>query len=228
MEKKKILVLLAGCGAKDGAEIREAVLALTAIDREGADFQCTAPNIDQKHVLNFINDKEMPDKRNVMIEAARIARGDILDLAKVSMKDYDALVIPGGYGVAKNLCTFAFDGAKASVLPDVARIINEAYDQKKPIGAICIAPALVALVLAKKNPNIKLTLGLAEEPNMALKEIGVTPKTCLTTEFIMDKESRIISTPAYMDGKASLSELEAGISKCIAAVVELAYFPVAA
>jgi len=221
MEDRKILVILAGCGAMDGSEIREAVLTLTAIDREGAKFQCAAPNIKQHHVLNFIDGSEMQEERNVLIEAARIARGDILDLSQVSMADYDALALPGGYGVAKNLCTFAFDGPKATVNPDVKRIINEAYDQHKPIAAICIAPALVALSLAEKNPNITLTLGIDPEANANLEKIGVKSKTCLTSEFIFDRENLIVSTPAYMDGKATLKELESGISKTIRALIEM-------
>ncbi len=221
MKEPRILVLLAGCGAKDGAEIREAVLTLVAIDREGAKYQCAAPNIQQHHVLNFITNEEMPEQRNVLIEAARIARGDILDLSQVSMQDYDGLALPGGYGVAKNFCSFAFDGPKASVNPEVKRIIREAYDLRKPIAAICIAPALVALALADKSPDITLTLGLDAEANEALRNIGVQAKTCLTTESILDRKNLIVSSPAYMDGGASLSDLDAGISKTIRVLIEL-------
>ncbi len=221
MKEPRILVLLAGCGAKDGAEIREAVLTLLAIDREGAKYQCAAPNIKQHHVLNFIDDTEIKEERNVLIEAARIARGDILDLTNVSMQDYDAIALPGGYGVAKNFCSFAFDGAKASVNPEVKRIIREAYDLRKPIAAICIAPAVVALSLADKAPDITLTLGLEAGPNEALRTIGVQSKTCLTTECILDRKNLIVSSPAYMDGGASLSDLDAGISKAIKVLVEL-------
>lgn len=221
--QKNFLVVLAGCGAKDGSEIQEAVLTLLAIDQAGAKYTCAAPNKKQKHVLNFITDQEIPEERNVMIEAARISRGRILDLAQVSIKDYDALIIPGGFGVAKNLCGFAFDGAKATVDPEVKRIIHETYDARKPIGAICIAPALIALSLVEKNPNITLTLGTKEEANQNLKDIGVKFKDCPTTSFIVDQENKIVSTPAYMHGGSSISELQEGISKCIKAVVELAY-----
>lgn len=219
---KKFLVVLAGCGAKDGAEIYESVLTLLAIDKEGAEYQIAAPNVKQHHVLNFIDDSEINQERNVMIEAARIARGDILDLSKVSMDDYAGLILPGGFGVAKNLCTFAFDGAKASVNPEAKRIIQEAYKQKKPIGAICIAPALVALSLAELNPEITLTLGTDTGANKNLEEIGVKSKECLTTSFIVDEENRIASSPAFMHGSSRISELEQGITKCVNAVIEMA------
>lgn len=225
---KKILVVLGGCGSKDGAEIHESVLTLLAIDKEGAKYECAAPNVEQKHVLNYIDDTEMDEKRNVLLESARIARGDIHDLAKVSMKDYDALILPGGFGAAKNLCTFAFDGAKATVNPELERVINEAYDQKKPIGAVCIAPAIVALALAKKNPDITLTLGTDKDANESLHQIGVKSKDCLTTAFIVDEENKIVSTPAYMHGDSSISQLEKGISQCVKSVIELSHSKAAA
>lgn len=219
--KKTVLVLLAGCGAKDGAEIHESVLTLLSLDKEGLNYQCAAPNKEQKHVLNFIDDSEMNEKRNILTEAARIARGDIRDLATVSMKDYDALVIPGGFGVAKNFCSFAFDGPNANVDPDLKKIIQEAYEQKKPISAICVSPALVALSLAEKNSNITLTLGTDKDANQALETIGVKSKECLSTECIIDEENKITSSPAYMHGDSRISELEAGISKCIKAMAQM-------
>lgn len=219
---------MAGCGNKDGAEIHESVLTLLAIDKEGAKYECAAPNIEQKHVLNYIDDSELSEKRNVMIEAARIARGEIHDLAKVSMKDYDALIVPGGFGVAKNLCTYAFDGTNGTVNPEADRIINEAYDLKKPIGAICVSPALIAMSLAKKNPEILLTLGTDEGANADLEKIGVKSKSCLTTAFILDEKNRIASSPAYMHGDSSISELEQGISQCVKSVIEICHAKAAA
>ena len=220
---KNILVLLAGCGAKDGAEIQEAVLTLLAIKKEGCDYTCASLNKNQKHVLNFIDDSELDQKRNMMQESARISRGQIEDIAKLSMKDFDALVIPGGFGVAKNFCTFAFEGTKASVEPEIKRIIQEAYDMKKPIGAICIAPALVALSLAEKNPDITMTLGTQDEANKNLTEIGVKFKSCPTSAHTVDVANKIVSSPAYMHGDSSIVELEEGISNCIKAVVEMTY-----
>ena len=220
---KKILVVLAGCGAKDGSEIHESVLTLLAIDKEGAEYECAAPNKKQHHVLNFITNEEMPEERNVMIESSRISRGRIKDLSEVKMQDYDAVILPGGFGAAKNLCSFAFDGAKASIDPEVKRIINEAYDQRKPIGAICVAPAVVALALAEKNPNIVLTLGTDAEHNEAVEDIGVKSKTCLTTAFVKDEKNLIATSPAYMHGKSRISELEQGISQCVKAVIEMCH-----
>jgi enhancing lycopene biosynthesis protein 2 len=224
---KKILVVLAGCGAKDGAEIHESVLTLLAIDKEGAKYQCAAPNKKQHHVMNFIDDSEMPEERNVLIESARIARGKIFDLSQITMQDYDAVIFPGGFGVAKNLCSFAFDGADASIDPEAKRIIQEAYDLRKPIGAICVAPALIALALAEKNPNITLTLGTDPGPNGMLEQIGVKSKECLTTAFIKDDENLIACSPAYMHGNSSISELEQGISQCVKAVIEMTHQKVA-
>lgn len=224
---KKILVVLAGCGAKDGAEIHESVLTLLAIDKAGAKYQCAAPNKKQHHVMNFIDDSEMNEERNVMIESARIARGKIKDLSTITMKDYDAVIFPGGFGVAKNLCSFAFDGAQASIDPEAKRIIQEAYELRKPIGAICVSPALIALALAEKNPDITLTLGTDPGPNGVLKAIGVKSKECLTTSFVRDDENLIASSPAYMHGNSRISELEQGISQCVKAVIEMTHSKVA-
>ena len=149
----KVAVLLAGCGHADGAEIREAVLTLLALDQHGADVQCIAPNADQYQVVNHVTGQPVPGaSRNILEESSRIARvGKCLDLAEAKAGDYDALLMPGGFGVAKNHCSFAFKGADAEVRPDVAAFVGGFFDAKKPVGAICIAPALVALVLSGKN-----------------------------------------------------------------------------
>ncbi len=215
MERRNVLVLLAGSGAKDGSEIREAVLTLTAIEKVGMKFQCAAPNKKQSDVINFIDGSTLNEERNVLIEAARIARGDIKDLSTVSMKDYDALAIPGGFGVAKNLCSFAKDGVEATVDADVKRIIRESFQAKKPILAICIAPALVALSIADLAPDAVLTLGIEDAPNLSLENIGVKSMKCLSSECILDEKNKIVSTPAYMDDKASLVDLDTGINKAI-------------
>lgn len=217
----KVLVLLAGSGAKDGSEIREAVLTLIAIEKAGLSFQCAAANKEQLDVINFIDDSQMNEKRNVLIESARIARGDILDLANVKIDDYCALAIPGGFGVAKNLCSFAVDGPKASVDADAKRIIQETFNAKKPILAICIAPALVALALQDLKPGIKLTLGQDQGPMDALKAMAAEPCACPTKEFTIDEENKIVSTPAYMHGDSSLVELDEGISKAVNAMKSL-------
>ena len=197
------------------------MLTLTAIEKAGMSFQCTAPNKLQIDVINFMDGSVLNEERNVLVEAARIARGNILDLATVSMSDYDALAIPGGFGVAKNLCSFAVDGVKATVDADVKRIIREAFTMKKAILAICIAPALVALSLYDLEPNILLTLGLDDGPNEALEAIGVKSIKCLSTECVLDENNKIVSSPAYMDDGASLVDLDMGINKAIIAFSNL-------
>ena len=107
MSSKNILVILSGCGVYDGAEIHESVLTLLALARHGASVTIAAPNKDQMHVINHATGDVMSESRNVMVEAARIARGQITDLSEIQSGDYDAVFIPGGFGAAKNLCTFA-------------------------------------------------------------------------------------------------------------------------
>jgi enhancing lycopene biosynthesis protein 2 len=147
----QIAVLLSGCGHLDGAEIREAVLTLLTLDQHGAKAHCIAPNAPQHHVVNHLKGQEAQGTRNILEESARIARGEILDLAQAKVADYDALIMPGGFGVAKNHCSFAFNGADADVRPDVAAFLGGFFEARKPVGAICIAPALVALALGKQG-----------------------------------------------------------------------------
>jgi enhancing lycopene biosynthesis protein 2 len=154
-EKKRFAVILSGCGNKDGAEIHESVMTLWAIHKHGAEYQCFAPDIDQHHVLNFITNQEMAEKRNVLVESARIARGAIMDLKAYKVNDFDGLVMPGGLGVAKNLSTFAFEGADCTVNEDIVRAVKETAAQNKPIGALCIAPAIIAKILV----NVEVTIG---------------------------------------------------------------------
>jgi enhancing lycopene biosynthesis protein 2 len=165
---KKIAVILSGCGNKDGAEIHESVMTLWAIHTHGAEYQCFAPNIEQHHVLNFITNQEMDEKRNVLVESARIARGDIKDLKTYKTDDYDALVMPGGLGVAKNLSTFAFEGPDCTVNEDVVRAVRETAAQNKPIGALCIAPAIIAKILG----NVVVTIGSDPGTEAAISKMG--------------------------------------------------------
>ncbi|MFW6387168.1 MAG: isoprenoid biosynthesis glyoxalase ElbB, partial [Thermodesulfobacteriota bacterium] len=143
----KVGVLLAGCGVYDGTEVNEAVISLLALDRAGVQVQAIAPNMKQMHVMDHLRGEEQEQERNVMVEAARITRGDVLDLAEVGVADFDALLIPGGFGVAKNLCDFAVKGADCSVNPAVEKLILGMVDAGKPVAALCIAPALMARVL---------------------------------------------------------------------------------
>jgi enhancing lycopene biosynthesis protein 2 len=218
----KIAVLLAGCGHLDGAEIREAVLTLLALDQHGADYQCLAPNAAQYHVVNHVTGKPVPGAvRNILEESSRIARmGQCLDLAKGRVEDYDALLMPGGFGVAKNHCSFAFKGADAEVRPDVAAFVRGFFDAKKPVGAICIAPALVALTLSGRG-SAELTLGNDAGCAAAMQKLGHRHKdTPNAREIIIDEAHKLVTTPAYMFDDAKLSEVWVGIERCVAEVLK--------
>ena len=219
----KIAVLLAGCGHMDGAEVREAVLTLLALDQQGAVVQCIAPNALQYHVVNHATGQPVADaQRNILEESSRIARrGKCLDLAQARVQDYDALLMPGGYGVAKNHCSFAFKGAEAEVRPDVAAFLLGFFEAKKPVGAICIAPALVALALHASQLSAALTLGNDAGVAAAMKQLGQHyESTPSAREIVIDEAHKLITTPAYMFDDASLSDVFAGISKCVAEVLK--------
>jgi len=218
----KVAVLLAGCGHLDGAEVREAVLALLALDQHGAAYQCIAPDANQYHVVNHITGQPVPGAvRNILEEASRIARkGLCLDLAKARVEDYDALVMPGGYGVAKNHCGFAFKGAEAEVRPDVAGFLRGFFEAGKPVGAICIAPALVGLVLAGKR-SARLTLGGDPGCADAMHHLGhVHVDTPSAREIVVDEHLNLVTTPAYMFDDALLSDVFVGIERCVAEVLK--------
>ncbi len=215
-EKRKIAVVLAGCGNKDGAEIHESVMTLWAIHRHGADYQCFAPDIPQYHVLNFITNKEMDEKRNVLVEAARIARGNIRDLAEFDPAEFDALVIPGGLGVVKNLSTFAFDGPDCRVNEEVERSILAMAAQHKPIGALCIAPAVIAKVLG----DVEVTVGSCGDTGKALEKMGAAVRQTSQGQITVDRKRKVVSTPCYMLD-ARVDQIGAGVDKLIKAVLEM-------
>jgi enhancing lycopene biosynthesis protein 2 len=217
--KKKIGVVLSGCGVYDGSEIHEAVFTLLAIDRNGAEALCMAPNAEFP-VVNHLTGEGAGVMRNALVEGARIARGKIRDIAGVTAADIDALVLPGGFGAAKNLCNFAVKGAGAEVLPEVSRLLKEMVVAQKPICAICIAPALVAAALGKECAP-RLTIGTDEGTAAAITQTGSTHVNCPVTEFVVDEKNRIISTPAYMLA-GSISEAYEGIDKAVKAVIGMA------
>lgn len=215
-------VLLAGCGHLDGAEIREAVLTLLALDQHGVSFQCVAPHVAQHHVVDHRSGQPVTGaSRNVLEEASRIARvGQCLDVAVARPADYDLLVIPGGYGVAKNLCDFAFRGAEATVRPEVASFVQAFFEAGKPVGAICISPALVALVLSRMGQQATLTLGTGEGVADAMARLGHTHQaTSSAREVVVDENLRLVTTGAYMFDGARLSDLWVGIERCVAECV---------
>jgi enhancing lycopene biosynthesis protein 2 len=217
MSKKNILVILSGCGLYDGAEIHESVLTLLAIARSGASVTMAAPNKDQMHVINHATGDVMGQTRNVMVEAARIARGEISDLSTVKMENHDAVFLPGGFGAAKNLCTFATQGPECSIDPDVQRLLKEFHAAGKPIGAVCIAPA----VLVKALGNITVTIGSDPTTAEALVAMGGTHVDRPVTECHVDGDNRIVTAPAYMCD-APIDQVALGIEAAVQAIVEMA------
>ena len=216
--KKKIGVVLSGCGVYDGSEIHEAVFTLLAIDRCGAEAVCMAPDKEFPEV-NHLTGAPTGAKRNALMESARIARGKIRCLKEVKAADLDAIVFPGGFGAAKNLCNFAEKGAKAEIHPEVARLLKEMAAAKKPICAICIAPTLVAATLGR-DYSPKVTIGTDAETAAAINATGSCHQECPVTEFVVDWENKIVSTPAYMLAER-ISEAADGIDKAIKATIEL-------
>ena len=216
MDKKTIAVILSGCGNKDGAEIHESVMTLWAINRHGADYQCFAPNITQHHVLNFITDQEMDENRNVLVESARIARGNIKDLVEYNADDFDALVIPGGLGVAKNLSTFAFDGPHCVVNEAVERAVRDTADRGKPIGALCIAPAIIAKILG----DVEVTIGNDPGTEEAVVQMGAKHSKTTHGEIVMDRQRKVVTTPCYMLD-ARVDQIGEGAENLVKAVLEM-------
>ncbi len=217
---KKIGVVLSGCGVMDGAEIHEAVCTMLAIDRAGAEIVCLAPNKDQLDVVNHVANTPQGEKRNVMVEAARIARGRIRDVATVQASDLDAVVLPGGYGAAKNLCTFAVDGTDCKVDPGVRTLLLEMHAAKKPIGALCIAPAALAAVFGRDlHPD--LTIGTDEGTARALEKMGAKHVKTAVSDIVVDRKNKIVTNACYMLA-TRISEVAAGAEKVVKAVLEMA------
>jgi enhancing lycopene biosynthesis protein 2 len=217
---KKIGVVLSGCGVYDGAEIHESVITLLAIDRLGAEAVICAPDVPQLHVVNHLTgDVEEGAERNVLVESARIARGTIRNVAEVTADELDALILPGGFGAAKNLCNFAVVGADCEVDPGVAALVRAVHEQGKPVAAVCIAPALIAKIFGDEGP--KLTIGNDADTADALEIMGAVHVACPVRELVIDRERKLISSPAYMLAE-SISEAAEGIEKTVAALIEMA------
>ena len=217
---KKVGVLLSGCGVNDGAEIHESVLTMLFLDKSGAEMILMAPNIDQMHVINHYTGQEMEEYRNVLVESSRIARGEIKDMAEVTGNDLDALIIPGGFGVAKNLSDYAMAGSDCSVNPDVYRLIAELRVMEKPIGAICIAPVMMAKILGEQEESANMTIGYDETTSTDIVSMGSKHVECPVSEMIIDEEKKIVTTPAYMEAK-SIKEAADGIEKLINQILSM-------
>ena len=210
-------VVISGCGYLDGAEIQETVCTLLALDRAGATVKCYAPDVEVEAV-DHLTGEATGQRRNALEEAARIVRGQVepLDMARAS--DLDALVLPGGFGAAKVLSDFAFKGHECEVDPDLAQLVRDVHAAKKPIGAICIAPAVIARALGELNPS--LTIGNDAGTAKALERMGAKHSNCPTTEFVVDEKNKIVSTPAYMLGPG-VKDVQEGIQKTVDAVLAM-------
>jgi enhancing lycopene biosynthesis protein 2 len=220
MTKKKIGVLLAGCGVKDGSEIHEATLTLYFLDKQGAEAVCMAPDKNQLDVINHVEGVALAETRNVLVEAARIARGNIVDVKTVKADDLDAVVIPGGFGSAKNLCTFATEGTNCRVDEDVAKLLREMHRQKKPIGALCIAPAVVARLFGSEIAP-EITIGTDPGTASAMEKMGAKHKNAQVNEIVVDSKNKIVTTPCYMLAQ-SIKDVGEGAEKLVAKILEMA------
>ncbi len=217
---KKVAVILSGCGVFDGAEIHESVLTLLAIDKAGASYQCAAPNISQAHVINHIDGSEVESEtRNVLQESARIARGEIADLANINPADFDAIALPGGFGAAKNLCNFAFDADSLAIDPTLESFLKKAHALGKPIAFACIAPAVAAKVFGSEG--LRFTIGTDEDTASALTQWGGEHVNCAVDEIVVDDARKIVTTPAYMLAQR-ISEAQSGLSKMVDALLAMA------
>jgi enhancing lycopene biosynthesis protein 2 len=218
--QKRVGVVLSGCGFLDGAEIHEATCTLLSLDRRGAKLVAMAPDVEQMHVVDHLKGAPAAgEKRRVLEEAARIARGQITELSTVSAKDLDALLFPGGFGVAKNLCTFAVDGRNMRVLPEVERLAREMRSAGKPQGYICIAPVIAAKLFGADG--VKVTIGNDRDTAAAIESWGARHVDCKVEEIAVDERLEIVTTPAYMLGPW-IAPVAAGIDKLVSAVLEMA------
>ena len=217
--KTKVAVILSGCGVYDGAEIQEAVLTLLALARAGAEVSCLAPDIAQRQVIDHANGDELVEEdRNVMVESARISRGEILPLDNAKADDFDAFIYVGGFGVAKNLSSYAFDGADYDVDPAVIDLIQATHAAGKPQGFMCIAPVLAARALGAQH--VKLTIGNDAVTVAALEAKGAHHVDCSVDSIVVDLSNRVATTPAYMLAQ-SIIEAESGINQLVDAVLNL-------
>jgi len=213
---KKFAVVLSGCGVFDGAEIHEATLSLYAIARNGCSYEIFAPDRDQFHVINHLNGEVMKEKRNVLIESARIARGRISPLSAFQASDFDALLFPGGFGAAKNLSDWAFKGSEASVIPEVVRAVRSMTDMHKPVGALCISPVLLAAILGK----VRITIGNDPDTATAVTALGAEHVITTHGDVIIDHNHNLATTPCYMLD-ADITQIAAGAMKIVEAMLEM-------
>lgn len=218
---KKVGVLLAGCGFLDGAEIQEAILTLLTLDKHGAEIVAMAPDKPQAHVVNHLTGQEMKgETRNVLWESARITRGNIQPVNPALANQLDALILPGGFGVAKNICNYAFEGTNCTVDENVAKLIIKMVELKKPIGAICIAPVVLAKVLGQEKRKPQLTIGTDSSTAKDIQTLNAQHLNCAVTDYVVDRENKIVTTPAWMLGPR-ISDVAVGIEKLVLEVLSM-------
>ena len=215
-EKKRIAVVLSGCGVYDGAEIHESVFTLWTIAKAGFQYEIFAPDIEQHHVINHLTGQETKESRNVLIESARIARGNIESITNLNSSNFDAVIFPGGFGVAKNLCNYAFEGVYCKVNPEVESVIRKFHAKEKPIGALCISPVMIGKVLK----NLKLTIGSDATTIEAIEKMGNTHIESGVGQVIIDRRHKIASTPCYMLD-SNIIQIAESATKIVDAVIEL-------
>ena len=216
---KKVAVVLSGCGFLDGAEITEAISTLVAIGQQGADYACFAPDKDVAET-NHLTQQATGQSRNVLQEAARIARGDIQSLEALKAEDFDALAFPGGYGAALHLCDFAQKGSGGEIDPQVLRIVKAFHQVRKPIAAICIAPAIMALAFGEKG--VSVTIGEDRGTASEVEKTGAKHTNCAVEKFVVDASNNVVTTPAYMYGTAKPHQIFEGVSGAIAELLKMA------
>jgi len=214
----KVAVVLAGCGVYDGAEINEAVLTFLCLEQQGATYQCFAPDVQQMHVINHLTGEPVTgESRNVLVEAARIARGRIQDVKAANVDEFDALLVPGGFGAAKNLSNFAVAGAAMVVQPDFLQLARAFHNEGKPIGLICIAPVMAAAICGE---GARCTIGNDADTAAAIRAMGGEHLQCPVSEARVDVEHKLVTTPAYMLA-GGVAEAYGGISECVKQVLAL-------
>lgn len=216
---KKVAVILSGCGVYDGAEIHESVITLLRLDQRGAQAQCFAPDVAQHHVINHLTGEQTSESRNVLVESARIARGEVKDVREAKVEDFDALIVPGGFGAAKNLSDFALKGTDCTVQADVLKLAEAFAAARKPVGLMCISPALAAKIY---GPGVVCTIGNDEDTSAAIVHMGGTHEECDVHDIVEDTQRRLVTTPAYMLA-GNISDAASGIYKLVDRVLELTH-----
>jgi len=214
----KVAVVLSGCGVFDGSEIHESVITMLALSCAGVAYQCMAPNTNQTQVINHLTGEVADgESRNVLVESARIARGDIIDIASADSHDYAAVFFPGGFGAAKNLSDFAFKGSQCTIQPEVLRFAKAMATANKPACYICIAPAMIPRIY---GAGTKLTIGNDQSTAQAIEAMGGVAEDCPVQEYVVDESRKLVSTPAYMLAQ-NIAEAAAGIEAAVQATLAM-------